>query len=96
MSTRDKHIPFDEFSEHLGRIVDRVIRKGEPVVVEKEAGRLVEVKPVTSAKSGRQQVSPADDKASLAAAFGWAEIDIDTYRQDLAESRRIHTHTPDE
>jgi hypothetical protein len=86
MPTPHTRIAFDEFSANLTRIVDRVVRDGTTIVVEKDAGTLVEVKPVPAPTSRHQPVTQTNEAALRAAAFGWAEIDIDTYRQDLAEA----------
>jgi hypothetical protein len=83
-----KRIPFEEFSENLVRIFDRVISEGESIVIEKGEGELVEVKPVTPAKSGRRVVTKEDDEAFLSAAGGWADVDIDAFLKDIYESRK--------
>jgi hypothetical protein len=88
MTNELKRIPFEEFSENLARIFDRVISEGESIVIEKGEGELVEVKPVTSSKSGRRVVTTEDDEAFLSAAGGWADVDIDAFLKDIYESRK--------
>lgn len=81
-------ISFDEFSDNLDRIFDRIINEGGELVVEKGTGELVAFKPVTRAKPRRWSVTKADDEAFLSAAGGWADVDIDTFLKDIHESRR--------
>jgi hypothetical protein len=88
MSEALKRISFEEFSENLTRIFDRVISEGTSVVIEKGEGELVEVKPVMSPKSGRKTVTKEDDEAFLSAAGGWADVDIDAFLEDIYESRK--------
>lgn len=83
-----KRISFDEFSDNLARILERVIREGESIVIEKGEGELVEVRPVTPAKPIRRVVTREDDEAFLSAAGGWADVDIDTFLKDVYESRK--------
>ena len=83
-----KRISFDEFSDNLARIFERVVSEGESIVIEKGEGELVEVKPVTSAKPRRRVVTREDDEAFLSAAGGWADVDIDTFLKDVYESRK--------
>jgi hypothetical protein len=83
-----KRISFDEFSNNLVRIFERVLREGESIVIEKGEGELVEVKPVTPSKLGRRRMTKEDDEAFLSAAGGWADVDVDALLKDIYESRR--------
>jgi hypothetical protein len=65
-----RRIPFEEFSDNLTHIFERVLQDHEPVLVESEAGDLVEVKPVTPAKSRQPAFTPEDDESFLSAAGG--------------------------
>jgi hypothetical protein len=88
MTEELNRISFDEFSEDLARIFDRVISEGTSVVIEKGEGELVEIKPVSSTKAGRKAVTKEDDEAFLSAAGGWADVDIDAFLEDIYESRK--------
>jgi hypothetical protein len=87
MTEERRRISFAEFSENLAPILEWVIHEHEPVLVESETGELVEVKPVTPAKSHRRTVTQEDDEAFLSAAGGWSDVDIDTFLKDIYESR---------
>jgi hypothetical protein len=81
-------ISFDEFSDNLARIFDRILSEGAEIVVEKGVGELVALKPVTRARARRRSVTKADDEAFLSAAGGWADVNIDAFLKDIYESRR--------
>ena len=74
-------IPFEEFSDNLARIFERVIGEGEAVVVETEAGALVALTPIARAKTA------ADYDAFLASAGSWADVDTDAFLKNVYESR---------
>jgi hypothetical protein len=94
MSEALKSIPFEEFSENLTRIFDRVVSEGEEIVVETGAGELVSLKPVTHVKPRRRIKTKEDYEAFLSSFGGWKDIDVDTFLKDNYESRRISTHPP--
>jgi hypothetical protein len=81
-------ISFDEFAENLAHIFERVIREGEPVVIETGAGELVAIKPAAHAKPRRRRKIKEDDEAFLSAAGGWADVDIDAFLKNVYESRQ--------
>lgn len=89
-----KRIPFEEFSDNLVNIFERVIREHETVLVESDTGAVVEVRHITVAKSRRRVKSQEDYEAFLASAGGWADIDIDAFLEDNEESRRFNTRPP--
>jgi len=78
-----KRIPFEEFSENLARIFDRVVSEGEETVVETKGGALVAVTPIARAKTA------ADCEAFLASAGSWADVDTDAFLKDNYESRKL-------
>lgn len=84
-------IPFEEFSENLDRIFERVLHERETILVESAAGGLVELKPVTSAKRGRRAKSEADYEAFLASLGSWKDVDVDAFLKGNEESRRLST-----
>jgi len=84
MTDAKKRISFDEFSENLTRIFERVISEGESIVIEKGEGKLVEVRPITPTKSARGEATKADDEAFLSAAGGWVDVDIDSLDKQTA------------
>ena len=89
MTEGSNRISFDEFSEDLARIFDRVISEGTSVVIEKEDGELVEVKPVTSTKLGKRTKTKEDYEAFLSSAGSWADVDVDSFLKDNYESRKL-------
>jgi hypothetical protein len=88
MAEVSNRISFDEFSDNLVRIFDRLISEGEELVVETGAGELVALKPVSRAKRRRRAVSKAAEEAFLSAAGGWADVDSDAFLKDVYASRR--------
>lgn len=89
-----KRIPYDEFSDNLASIFERVISEGEEVVVETGAGELVSLKPIVHAKPRRRTKTKEDYEAFLASAGGWKDVDVDSFLNDNYESRRISTRPP--
>lgn len=87
-------ISFDEFSSNLASIVDRVISEGTAVVIEKEDGELVEVKPVSRAKLSKRTKTKEDYAAFLSSLGGWEDVDVDAFLKDNYESRSISARTP--
>lgn len=81
-----KRIPFEEFSENLARIFDRVVSEGESIVIEKGEGELVALSPVPS--SSPKTKTAADWEAFRAAAGSWADVDTDAFLKDIYESRK--------
>jgi hypothetical protein len=88
MTEELKRISFEEFSTNLTEVIERVIHEHESVLVESESGELVEVKPVSPAKSRKREFTKEDDEAFLSAAGGWKDVDIDRFLKDIYESRR--------
>ena len=87
-------IPFEEFSDNLASIFERVVGKGEEVVVETAAGELVTLKPLARTKRRRRTKTKADYEAFLASFGGWKDVDVDAFLKDNEENRRISTRPP--
>lgn len=83
-----KRITFDEFSDNLTLIFERVIHEHTAVLVESKSGELVEVKPIARAKPRRRAFTKDDDEAFLSAAGGWSDVDIDAFLEGVYASRR--------
>mgnify|MGYP001552155958 CR=1 FL=1 len=88
MAEASERTSFDEFFNNLVSVFDRVISKGEEVVVEKGEGELVSLKRARRANPRHQTVTKEDDEALLSAAGGWADVDTDAFLEDIYESRR--------
>jgi hypothetical protein len=86
MSEAMKRISFDEFSDNLVRIFERVISEGESIVIEKGEGELVALSPLPSSLSRAK--TEEDWKAFRAAAGSWADVDTDAFLDDIYESRK--------
>lgn len=94
MAEVPNRISFEEFSENLAGIVDRIISEGESVVIEKGDGELVEVKPVNQAKPGRRAKTKEDYEAFLSSFGGWRDVDVDSFLKDNYASRQVSTRSP--
>lgn len=57
MADTIERIPLKEASDHLATLIERVLREGEPVMIETGEGELVALTPPFS--------SPADSKESI-------------------------------
>jgi hypothetical protein len=94
MANKLRRIPFEEFSDNLVDIFEQVIHEQETVLIENEHGELVELKPVTPISSQNLDKAKEDEEAFLSSAGAWADVDIDTFLKDNAESRRLSTRPP--
>lgn len=79
-----ERIPLEEASDHLATLVERVLREGEPVMIETGDGKLVALTPVYSTRAR----SEADWAAFRAAAGSWADVDIDAFLKEIYAGRR--------
>jgi hypothetical protein len=93
MSKAIERMSFEEFSENLDRIFERIVVEGESIVIEKGDGELVEVKPVSRAKSAKRAKTKADYEAFLASAGSWSDVDVDTFLEDNYASRSVSTRS---
>jgi hypothetical protein len=78
-----KRISLDEFSSNLVRIFERVISKGESVVIERGEGELVTLSPFPSSAPKTEE----DWEAFRSAAGSWSDVDTDALKKDIYESR---------
>jgi hypothetical protein len=76
-----KRVSFEEFSENLSRIFDRVIREGKSIVIEKGEGELVTLSPATSSPPKTAE----DRKAFRAAAGSWADVGTESGKAKVTE-----------
>ena len=94
MAKELRHISFEEFSDNLTDIFEKVIHDQETVVIESEYGELVEVKPITPSSKQSRDKSQADLDAFLSSAGSWADVDIDAFLKDNEASRTLSTRPP--
>jgi hypothetical protein len=81
-----KHIPFKEFASNLGRFFKQVIDDNEPVFVENDKGEGIEIRPLSTTTSKRI-LSDEDYRAFRSAFGGWSEIDTESLKKAIYESR---------
>ncbi|NJN84269.1 MAG: hypothetical protein HC802_19635 [Caldilineaceae bacterium] len=86
MTTERERIPFDEFSKNLVSIFARVLNTGEELLVENASGGVVALS-VATPKSARP-LSDDSYKAFRSAAGGWADVDTETLKNSIYESRK--------
>src|SRR5690242_3019011 len=84
------HVSFEEFANNLAAIFARVVHDQETIVVEGEAGEVAVLTPVRIPKSRRRgrKRTAADHEAFLSAFGGWSDFDLDTFLENIYESRR--------
>ena len=93
MTHATTYIPFDEFSNNLTNVFERVIHEQTAIVVEKADGELVALTPVSSSLQRRSKTE-ADYKAFHAAAGGWKDVDIDILMKKVYKSRKLASRSP--
>jgi len=66
------------------------------VIVEGPDGEVAVLKPVRIRKSRRRgrKVTAADHEAFLSAFGGWSDVDVDTFIENVYESRRKSSQPP--
>ena len=87
MTEELRRIRFDEFAGNLARFFDLVIHEHEPVVVENEKGEGVVIRPLPIATIKRS-ITDEDYVAFRSAFGGWADVDTDSLKNDIYESRK--------
>ena len=87
MTEELKRIPFDEFASNLARFFKRVIEEHESVVVENEEGEGVVVRPLPTT-TAKRILSDEDYRAFRSAFGGWADVDTDSLKKAIYESRK--------
>lgn len=84
-------ISFDEFARDLSRFFAHVIHEQEAVIVENSAGEAVVIQPFPAA--GRT-FTEEDYQAFRSSFGGWADVDTDSLKKALYESRQLSTRPP--
>ena len=86
--TKDlKRVPFDEFASNLAGFFKYVIDDHESVIVENDEGEGVVVQPLPTTATKR--ILTDDDYRAFRSAFGgWADVDTDSLKKAIYESRQ--------
>ncbi len=87
MAEAVKRIPYDEFASHLADFFERVTRDNETILVEREDGEAVVLKPVETGEPGKRKRTKEEHEAFLASAGGWS--DVDAFLEKIYESRNM-------
>jgi hypothetical protein len=89
-------ITFDELARDVTRVLDRVVRDRETVVVERGGSDVAVIRPAAAGRRrGRRPPTRADLEAFLATAGGWRElVDTEQLKADIAASRRLSSRPP--
>ena len=88
------HISFEELAGNIAAVFNQVREERKTVVVEYANGEQVVIKPVRAAKKKVRAVrkkTKADYEAFYSAAGGWSDVDIESFIQQVRESRTITT-----
>ena len=86
MTEELRRFRFDEFADNLTRIFKLVSLGRESVVVEDSEGEGVVIRPLEPAD---KRALRDDDYDAFHSAFGgWADMDTDTLKRDIYESRK--------
>jgi hypothetical protein len=82
-------IPFDEFSNNVEDVFDRILRDNEIVEVERHAGEIIVLQPAQVKAKLSKGKTAADHEAFLSSFGGWSDVDVDTFLNNIYESRRM-------
>lgn len=90
------HISFDELTSNVAAVLNQVRKEHKAVVIEYATGEKLVIKPLTTKKSVRRQrkLSKADIEAFRTAAGSWKDEDVDTFIQNVYESRQNSLRPP--
>jgi hypothetical protein len=91
MAEELRRISFDDFARNLARFFELVIHEHEAVVVENAAGEGVVIQPLPTAT---RVLSDEDFRAFRSAFGGWADVDTDSLKDAIYESRQLSTRPP--
>ncbi len=87
MTKELKRITFDEFASDPARFFKQIVDEHESVVVENDEGEGVVVRPLPTATAER--ILTDDDYRAFHSAFGgWADVDTDSLKKAIYESRQ--------
>jgi len=93
MAAQAAHLTADEFVSDPRGVLELVVDRGRPVVVESNGTAVAQIKPVRS--PARRRPDNAGYQAFLATAGGWKEhVDVEQFKRDNAESRRLSRRPP--
>lgn len=84
MTKELKRIPFSEFSRNLARFFKQVIDEHESVVVKNDDGEEVEIRPLPFLPT----LTDEDYRAFRSAFGGWADVDTESFKKAIYESRQ--------
>src|SRR5687768_6586882 len=87
MAEAAKRIPCDEFANNVSEFFDRVIHGNETVMVERDEGEIVVLKPASMKGRKRRNRTAADHEAFLSAFGSWSDFDVDTFLKNIYERR---------
>jgi hypothetical protein len=87
-------IPFDEFSNNVEDVFDRVLRDNSIVEIERQTGEIVVLQPVQVEANRSKGRTAADHEAFLSSFGGWGDVDVDTFLNNIYESRRMLPRPP--
>ena len=96
MARQATTVPFEEFSSHLEEFFDRVVQEGETIIVKKQEGEVAVIKPAAfkTRRRRKRKISEADHQAFIRAAGSWSDFDVDTFLENIYESRRMSSRPP--
>lgn len=99
MAKERRSLSLKEFARNAPKLVERVIREKQEVVVETAAGERAILKPLRSPKvpraNGRKRSQEARDEAFLSAAGGWRGLmDTEALKKEIYESRQQSSRPP--
>jgi hypothetical protein len=87
MAEKLKRIPFDEFARDLAHFFKRVTHEHETVIVETATGEGVVIRPLDTTATTHSLTD--EDYAAFRSAFGgWADVDTDSLKEAIYESRK--------
>ncbi len=98
MTREIRPIPFEEFSNNIAGFFERVIHGHETVMVEKDEGEIVMMKPAKLASRSTRRSSrkrtEADREAFLSSFGGWSDVDDEAFIKRIYESRNMPSRPP--
>lgn len=87
-------VPFDEFAGNVTAFFKRVIDNHETVLIEKDKGELVMLRPARKRRSIKSRTQ-TDQESFLSTAGGWKDlVDTDKLVEDIYESRSVISRPP--
>jgi len=90
MSTTN-HISFEELTNNVTDVFNRVREEHKAVVVEYANGEKVVIKPLTAVKKNSRKRTRVNYAAIEASAGSWSDVDTDALIKQIYESRTITT-----